>query len=86
MPLVFRHGAAATAFTVAVVAWLVFEFVMGVRQRGRAAGPAARDWTVLVLLVCEVAAVIAAQLLGRRGGLPWPGGLAWPGRSWRVLR
>lgn len=78
MPLVFRHGAAATAFTVAVVAWLVFEFVMGVRQRGRAAGPAARDWTVLVLLVCEVAAVIAAQLLGRRGGLPWPGGLAWP--------
>jgi protein-S-isoprenylcysteine O-methyltransferase Ste14 len=33
---------------------------------------------VLVLLLCEVAAVIAAQVLGRRGGLPWPGGLAWP--------
>jgi protein-S-isoprenylcysteine O-methyltransferase len=78
VPLVSRPGAAATAFTVAVVAWLVFEFVMGARQRGRAAGPAARDWTVWVLLGCEVAAVITAQLLGQRGGLPWPGGLAWP--------
>jgi hypothetical protein len=27
-PLVFQHGAAEAVFTVVVVAWLVFEFVM----------------------------------------------------------
>ncbi len=78
MPLIFRHGPAAAAFTAAVAAWLVFEFVMRVRQRRRAGGPASTDPTYLVLVACLVAAVIAAEALGRRGGLPWPGGLAWP--------
>lgn len=78
VPLIFRHGAAEAAFTVAVVAWLVFEFVMGISLRTRAVGSVARDWTVLVLLSCEVAAMTAALVLGRRGGQPWPGGLAWP--------
>jgi hypothetical protein len=32
-----------------------------------------------------VAAVIAAEVLGRRGGLPWPGGLIWPVATGLVL-
>jgi transposase len=32
MPLIFRHGPAATAFTAAVAAWLVFELVMRARR------------------------------------------------------
>ena len=43
VPLIFRDGAAVTAFTVAVVAWAVFELVMRGRQRLRAGGPAAPD-------------------------------------------
>ena len=78
MPLIFRHGPAATAFTVAVAAWLVFELVMRARQRRQAGRPAAADPTFLVLIACLVAAVIAAEVLGREGRLPWPGGLAWP--------
>jgi protein-S-isoprenylcysteine O-methyltransferase Ste14 len=78
VPLVFRPGAAEVAFNVAVAAWLVFEFVMRVRQRLRASGQAAADPSALVLLPALVAAVIAAEVLGRRGGLPWPGGMIWP--------
>jgi protein-S-isoprenylcysteine O-methyltransferase Ste14 len=78
VPLVVRHGAAEVAFNVAVVAWLVFEFVMRVRQRLRASGPAAPDPSAFVLMPALVAVVIAAEVLGRRGGLPWPGGLIWP--------
>jgi len=78
VPLIFRDGAAETAFTVAVVAWAVFELVMRGRQRLRAGGPAARDPSFAGLLACLGAAVIAAEALGRRGGLPWPGDLVWP--------
>jgi protein-S-isoprenylcysteine O-methyltransferase Ste14 len=78
MPLIFRHGPAATAFTVAVAAWLIFEFVMRVRQRRQASGPASADPTFSVLIGCLVAAVIAAEVLGHDGRLQWPGGLAWP--------
>jgi protein-S-isoprenylcysteine O-methyltransferase Ste14 len=78
MPLVFRPGPAGTAFTVAVAAWLVFEFVMRVRQRRQAGRPAPADPTFVILIACLVAAVVAAEMLGRNGRLPWPGGLAWP--------
>ena len=78
MPLIFRQGPAATAFTVAVAAWLVFEFVMRIRQRRQAGRPASADPTFSILIACLVAAVIAAEALGRDGRLPWPGGLAWP--------
>jgi protein-S-isoprenylcysteine O-methyltransferase Ste14 len=77
-PLVFQHGAAEAAFTVAVVAWLVFEFVMRVRQRMKAQGPATPDPSAVILIPSLVASVIAAEILGRRGGLPWPGGQVWP--------
>jgi protein-S-isoprenylcysteine O-methyltransferase Ste14 len=85
MPLIFRPGAAGTVFTVAVAAWLVFEFVMRVRQRRRAGSPPATDTTYSVLVLCIVAAVIAAEVLGRCGQLPWPGGLAWPAVAGIVL-
>ncbi len=74
MPLIFRQGPAGAAFTAAVAAWLVFEVVMRARQRRQASGPASADPTYFVL----VAAVIAAEVFGRDGRLPWPGGLAWP--------
>jgi len=78
MALIFRQGPAAAAFTAPVAAWLVFEVVMRVRQRRQASGPAATDPTYFVLVACLVAAVIAAEVLGRRGGLRWPEGLTWP--------
>jgi protein-S-isoprenylcysteine O-methyltransferase Ste14 len=78
VPLIFRPGAAEAAFIAALVVWVVFEFVMRVRQRLRAGGPAAWDASAVVLVPCLAGAVVAAQALGRRGGLPWPGGLVWP--------
>jgi len=78
MPLIFRQGPAGQAFTAAVAVWLVFEFVMRIRQRRQANGPASADPTYLVLAFCLIAAVVAAEVLGRHGRLPWPGGLVWP--------
>ena len=84
-PLIFRAGAASTVFNVVVAVWVVFELVMNVRQRWRAGGPAARDPTVLVLLACIAGAIVAAEQLGRRGPLRWPGGLVWPVAAGIVL-
>jgi protein-S-isoprenylcysteine O-methyltransferase Ste14 len=77
VPLVFRHGAAEAAFTVAVAVWVVFEFVMRVRQRLRSGAPP-QDPTAFVLVLCLSAAIVVAQVLGRHGALPWPGGPVWP--------
>jgi hypothetical protein len=79
VPLVFRHGAAEVVFTVAIAVWAVFEFVMRVRQHVLSRGPAALDRSAFVLLPCLLGSVVLAEVLGRRGGLPWPGG--WSGRS-----
>ncbi len=78
VPLVFRHGAAEAAFSVALAVWLVFEFVMRVRQHLQSRGPASVDRSAFILVPCLVACVVLAEVLGRRGGLPWPGGLVWP--------
>jgi protein-S-isoprenylcysteine O-methyltransferase Ste14 len=75
---VFRHGAAEAAFTAALAVWVLFELVMRVRQHLRASGPAALDRSAFVLLPCLAGSVVAAEALGRRGRLPWPGGLVWP--------
>ena len=77
-PLVFQHGAATVAFSAELFAWLAFEAVMRVRQRLRSQGPPTWDPSVVVLVPCLAGSVIAAELLGRRGGLPWPGGPLWP--------
>jgi protein-S-isoprenylcysteine O-methyltransferase Ste14 len=84
-PLVFRHGAAETAFTVAVAAWAVFELVMRVRQHFLSRGPASVDRSAFILLPCLGACVVAAEVLGRRGGRPWPGGPVWPFAAGMVL-
>ena len=78
LPLVFRHGAAETAFTVTVAVWAVFELVMRVRQRFLSRGPAAVDRSAFILLPCMAGSVVLAEVLGHRGGLPWPGGPVWP--------
>lgn len=77
-PLVFQHGGAATAFTVAVACWVVFELVMRVRQQRIASGPPSRDPTMLVTWAAVAGSVVAAELLGRSGLLPWPGSPVWP--------
>ncbi len=77
-PLIFRPGTAATAFEVAVVGWLVFEFAMAVRQRWRVTGRPARDPTGVVLSACIGGSIFAAVRLGRDGPLLWPGGRVWP--------
>jgi protein-S-isoprenylcysteine O-methyltransferase Ste14 len=77
-PLVFSHGAAATAFEAVSAAWIAFEGVMGIRQRLRAGHLNLRDPTYLVLLVCIGGSVAAALQIGRDGGVPWPGGRLWP--------
>jgi protein-S-isoprenylcysteine O-methyltransferase Ste14 len=78
VPLVFQHGTAAVTFSATLLLWLVFEFVMRVRQHQQATGPAAYDPSAVILLPCIVLSIIAAEVLGRRGGLPWPGGPVWP--------
>jgi len=78
VPLVFRHGAAEVAFIVLLLTWTVFEAVMRVLQRLRATGPDTRDPSYFVLLPALLAAVVAAEVLGRRGRLLGPGGLVWP--------
>ena len=61
-----------------LVTWAVFETVMRGLQALRATGPDTRDPSYFVLVPALVAAVIAAEVLGRRGGLLLPGGLVWP--------
>lgn len=77
-PLVFTAGAARDALIGVSAAWWLFEAVMNVRQWLRAGRSLSRDPTYVLVYVCVAASVIAAQVLGRRGGLLWPGGLVWP--------
>ena len=77
LPLVYRHGAPETAFAIAVLAWVVFEAVMRTVQRLRTTEPS-DDRSYFVLLPCIAGSIIAAQVLGHRGRLLWPGGLDWP--------
>jgi len=77
-PLVFRHGAAEVAFGVLLLIWAVFEAVMRGLQALRAKGPNPRDPSYYVLLPALLAAIVAAEVLGRHGRLLWPGGLGWP--------
>jgi len=77
-PLVFTPGAAQGALIGVSAAWWVFEAVMNIRQRLRSGRSLGRDPTYVLVYVSVAASVIAAQLLGRRGGLLWPGGRVWP--------
>jgi protein-S-isoprenylcysteine O-methyltransferase Ste14 len=77
-PLVFTSGAAKAAFFGVSGAWWAFEGVMNVRQWLRAGCGLSRDPTYALVYVCIVASVASSLLLGRRGGLLWPGGRVWP--------
>ena len=77
-PLVFTSGVASDAFFGVSGAWWAFEGVMNVRQRLRAGRGLSRDPTYALVYVCIVASVAASLVLGRRGGLLWPGGRVWP--------
>ena len=77
-PLVFTAGPAQDALIGVSAAWWLFEAVMNVRQWLRAGRGLSRDLTYVLMYVTVAAAVIAAQVLGRRGGLLWPGGRIWP--------
>jgi protein-S-isoprenylcysteine O-methyltransferase Ste14 len=77
-PLVFTAGAARDALTGVSVAWWLFEAVMNARQWLRAGRGPGRDPTYVLVYVCVAASVVEAQVLGRHGGLLWPGGRLWP--------
>ena len=77
-PLVFTSGVASDAFFGVSGAWWAFEAVMNLRQRLRAGRSLSRDPTYVLVYVCIVASVAASLVLGRRGGLLWPGGRIWP--------
>ncbi len=79
-PLVFTAGPAQGALIGVSAAWWLFEAVMNTRQWLRAGrgNTVIRDPTYVLMYVTVAAAVIAAQILGRRGGLLWPGGRIWP--------
>ena len=77
-PLVFTNGPARDALIAVSAAWWLFEAVMNVRQWLRAGRSLSRDPTYAAMYVSVAASVIAAQVLGHRGGLIWPGGRLWP--------
>jgi protein-S-isoprenylcysteine O-methyltransferase Ste14 len=79
-PLVFTAGPAQGALIGVSTAWWLFEAVMNVRQwrRGGRGLSLTQDPTYVLMYVTIAAAIVAAQVLGRRGGLLWPGGRIWP--------
>ena len=79
-PLVFTTGPAQGALIGVSAAWWLFEAVMNARQWRRAGQgfSLTRDPTYVLMYVPGAAAVSAAQIRGRRGGLLWPGGRIWP--------
>lgn len=80
-PLIFTPGAAQHAFYAVAVAWLVFEGVMRIVQRLRAGHRtlfSLQDPSSVVVGGALAGSVILCVVLGRHGGLLWPGGRLWP--------
>lgn len=80
-PLIFTPGAAQHVFYAVALAWLVFEGVMRMVQRLRAGHRtllSLQDPSSVVVGGALAGSVIVSQVLGRRGGLLWPGGRLWP--------
>jgi protein-S-isoprenylcysteine O-methyltransferase Ste14 len=77
-PLIFGHGTAKTVFFAVVLAWALFESANRVRQHVRSQASSTLDPSAFVLVPCMGGAVVGAVLLGKHGGLPWPGGQLWP--------
>jgi protein-S-isoprenylcysteine O-methyltransferase Ste14 len=80
-PLIFTPGTAQHVFYAVALAWLVFEGVMRMVQRLRAGHRtllSLQDQSVVVVGGALAGSIIVSQVLGRRGGLLWPGGRLWP--------
>jgi protein-S-isoprenylcysteine O-methyltransferase Ste14 len=80
-PLIFTPGTAQHVFVAVAVAWLVFEGVMRMVQRLRAGHRtllSLQDPSAVVVSGALAGSVIVSVLLGRHGGLLWPGGRLWP--------
>jgi len=77
-PLVFTPGAARAALIGVSAAWWLFEAIMNLRQWLRSGRGTTRDPTYILMGVTVGASIVAAQLLGRHGGLLWPGPRLWP--------
>jgi protein-S-isoprenylcysteine O-methyltransferase Ste14 len=77
-PLAFHNDAATIVFSVAIAVWVLFEYLMRMRQRSLLRGRAARDPSGVILAACLTASVVAAIQLGQHGPLLWPGGRLWP--------
>ena len=77
-PLIFSHGAAATAFHVELGIWVVFETGMTIRQTRRLGHLPRRDPSGLALGACVAGGVVLAVTLARDKVLAWPGGRLWP--------
>jgi protein-S-isoprenylcysteine O-methyltransferase Ste14 len=77
-PLVFQNDAATTVFSMAIAVWVLFEYLMRMRQRSLLRGRAARDPSGVILAACLTASVVASIQLGQHGPLLWPGGRLWP--------
>jgi protein-S-isoprenylcysteine O-methyltransferase Ste14 len=72
-------GALSVIFDVVAAGWWLFEFLMHGRiapQTGNENQPP--DWTNLAVVVGIYLSVIAAEVLGHFGHLPWPGHNTWP--------
>jgi protein-S-isoprenylcysteine O-methyltransferase Ste14 len=77
-PLVFQNDAATIVFSIAIAVWVLFEYLMRMRQRSLLRGRAARDPSGVILAACLTASVVASIQLGQHGPLLWPGGRLWP--------
>src|SRR5438067_5599407 len=84
-PLVFQRDVATIVFSVSIAVWVLFEFVMRIRQRSLLRGRPARDPSGVVLVACLTASVVASIQLGQHGPLLWPGGRLWPLVAGEVL-
>jgi protein-S-isoprenylcysteine O-methyltransferase Ste14 len=84
-PLVFQQDAATIVFSVSIGAWVLFEFIMRIRQRSLLQGRAARDPSAVLLVACLTASIVAAIQLGQHGPVLWPGDRVWPLAAGEVL-
>lgn len=71
-------GAVSVIFDVVAGAWWVFEFVMHIRQAPRTGTEQPADRTSAAVSLSLYLGIIAAEVLGHDGHMPWPGGSVWP--------
>jgi protein-S-isoprenylcysteine O-methyltransferase Ste14 len=71
-------GALSVIFDVVAAGWWVFEFIMHGRQAPLTGADQPPDRTDLAVVAGIYLGIIAAEVLGHFGHLPWPGHNTWP--------